>query len=49
MGPPGINTSTGSSFDHNTLYWTLLTNGDTIEPELIFDGSGDVIWVGPLA
>ena len=41
QGPAG----SGSSFSRTTLYWTLLTNGDTIEPELVFDGSGDVIWV----
>lgn len=34
----------GGTFDPTKLYWTLLTNGDAIEPELIF-ASGDVIWL----
>jgi hypothetical protein len=44
MGPPGPQGPAGSG-SGSTLAWTLLTNGDSIEPELIFDSFGDVIWM----
>lgn len=37
-GPPGVSTLS------TDLVWTLLTNGDLIEPELVF-ADADVIWV----
>lgn len=40
-GPPG---PAGASDTTRRLNWTLLTNGDLIEPELVF-ASGDVVWV----
>jgi hypothetical protein len=35
----------GGAPDPSAGYWSLLTTGDPIAPELIFDGDGDVIAV----
>lgn len=44
-GPPGAQGAAGSGSGPSAGYWSPLTNGDPINPELIFDSLGDTVAV----